>query len=106
MNYTIASLNDVNFGQVLTLDKNGNKYVVGLYNEETKEYTHKSFDSIGEAYTIFEKLSRCICFGEYSYSDRKAMIKQSPSHSQVSGDYTGQQGRCKYSIPCGGLQNQ
>ena len=75
MNYTIASLNDVNFGQVLTLDKNGNKYVVGLYNEETKEYTHKSFDSIGEAYTIFEKLSRCICFGEYSYSDRKAMIK-------------------------------
>jgi hypothetical protein len=75
MNYTIASLNDVNFGQVLTLDKNGNKYTVGLYNEETKEYTHKSFDSIGEAYTIFEKLSRCICFGEYSYSDRKAMIK-------------------------------
>ena len=75
MNYTIASLNDVNFGQVLTLDKNGNKYVVGLYNEETKEYTHKSFDSIGEAYTIFEKLSRCICFGDYSYKDRKAMIK-------------------------------
>jgi len=75
MNYAIASLYDVNFGQVLTLDKNGNKYVVGLYNEKTKEYTHKSFDSIDEAYTIFEKLSRCICFGDYSYKDRKAMIK-------------------------------
>ncbi len=75
MNYTIASLHAVSFGQVLTLDKNGNKYVVGLYNEETKEYTHKSFDSIDEAYTIFEKLSRCICFGDYSYKDRKAMIK-------------------------------
>jgi len=75
MNYTIASLNDVNFGQVLTLDKNGNKYTVGLYNEETRECTRKSFDSIGEAYALFEKLSRCICFGEYSYIDRKAMIK-------------------------------
>ena len=75
MNYTIASMNDVNFSQVLSLGKNGNKYVVGLYNEETKEYTHKSFDSIDEAYTIFEKLSRCICFGNYSYKDRKAMIK-------------------------------
>jgi hypothetical protein len=75
MNYTIASLYDANFGQILTFDKIGNKFAVGLYNEETEEYTHKSFDSIGEAYTIFEKLSRCICFGEYSYSDRKAMIK-------------------------------
>lgn len=75
MNYTIASMNDVNFSQVLSLGKNGNKYVVGLYNEETKEYTHKSFDSIDEAYTIFEKLSRCICFGDYSYKDRKAMLK-------------------------------
>lgn len=75
MNRTIASLTDVNSGQVLDLNQNGNKYDVVLYNEETRECTRKSFDSICEAYTIFEKLSRCICFGEYSYSDRKAMIK-------------------------------
>jgi hypothetical protein len=75
MNRTIASLTDVNSGQVLDLNQNGNKYDVVLYNEETRECTRKSFDSICEAYTLFEKLSRCICFGEYSYIDRKAMIK-------------------------------
>ena len=75
MNYTIASMNDNNFNQSINLDKSGNKYLVGLYNADTKEYCHREFDSINDAYIIFEKLSRCICFGNYSFSDRKAMMQ-------------------------------
>lgn len=74
MHYTIASLNDVHFDQILNLDSSGNQYVVCLYHKDTKEATHKRFDDIYSAYTLFEKLTRCICLGEYSYNDRKAML--------------------------------
>lgn len=76
MHYTIANMSDINFNQSINLDKSGNKYVVGLYNDDTKEYTHRQFDTIQEAYAIFERLAHCICFGEYSYNDRKSMLVQ------------------------------
>lgn len=74
MHYTIASLTDMQFDQQLDLIKSGNRYEVGLYNLATKEYCHKEFGNLDDAYKLFEKLSHCICFGDYSYDDRKAMM--------------------------------
>lgn len=74
MHYTISSLNDVQFDQMLDLNKTGNKYSVYLYHKDTKKVAHKTFDNIGDAYAIFEKLARHICFGDYSFNDRMAML--------------------------------
>lgn len=75
MSYTIAMVEDVQGEIKVNLDSTGNKYTVGIYNNETKEYTHKEFNSMDEAYATFEKLSKWICMGMYSYSDRKAVLK-------------------------------
>lgn len=74
MHYTIASLEDVHNDMTLDLVSSGNKKLVQLYNKETKQLTTKEFTSLSEAYKVFEKISKHICFGEYSESDRRAML--------------------------------
>ena len=74
MNYTIAILQDVHNDVKINIDKNGNKYTVGIYNEITKEYTHKSFNEMQEAYKVFENLSKSVVSGCYSYEQRKAFL--------------------------------
>jgi hypothetical protein len=74
MHYTIASLEEVHGNLTLNLDSSGNKYVVGLYNKDTKEYTHTEFETIGNAYAVFETLARCICMSLYSYEEKKEML--------------------------------
>ncbi len=50
MNYTIATTEEVHGNLCLNIDKNGNEYTVGLFNEATKEYTHRSFKTIDDAF--------------------------------------------------------
>jgi hypothetical protein len=76
MHYTIAIIEDVQGEIKVNFDSKGNKYQVGIYNTETKEYTHNTFEKQEQAYAIFEKLSKAIVTGCYSYEDRKAMLKQ------------------------------
>lgn len=42
--------------------------------QKTKEFTYKKYGTQEEAYTVFEKLSKAIVTGCYSYEDRKAML--------------------------------
>lgn len=74
MNYTIAIMEDVQGVIRINLDKPGNEYLVGLYNKETKEYSHNTFSNINEANDIFQKLSSAIITGAYSYEQRKQML--------------------------------
>lgn len=74
MIYTIAIMQDIQNGQVVTLDKNGANFTVWLQNTDKKEKTRKNFESIDDAYTVFEKLSHAIITGCYSYGQRKAML--------------------------------
>jgi len=74
MNYTIAIIEDVQGVIRVNLDKSGNKYLVGVYNTETKEYLHNTFSNINEANDIFQKLSLAIITGAYSYEQRKQIL--------------------------------
>ena len=68
MNYTIAVLEECNMGEgnlKLNIDRSGNKYLVGLYNIVTKVYTHRMFDTIDDAFKIFNKLSEWIVKSYY-----------------------------------------
>lgn len=60
MNYTIATTKEVHGNLCLNIDQNGNEYTVGLFNEETKEYTHRSFKTIDEALTVYKTLVELI----------------------------------------------
>lgn len=43
MNYTIGEFNEVHGNLTITFDKSGNGYTVGIYNRESKEYTHRTW---------------------------------------------------------------
>jgi len=75
MHYTVAIIEDIQGNVKVNFDKTGNKFVVGLYNKKTKEYTAKIFNDTESGYLIFEKLSRAIIDGCYNYEDRKEMLK-------------------------------
>lgn len=49
MHYTLLMTEEVQGNQTLQLDKNGNQYTVGIYNKDTKEYKHITYDTISEA---------------------------------------------------------
>lgn len=74
MNYTIATLMECNMGEGhlhLNIDKSGNEYLVGLYNDETREYTHRTFNSIDEAMGIFQTLSEWIIKSYYTEQQKR-----------------------------------
>lgn len=75
MNYTIATLEEAHGPLSLNIDHDGDRYTVGLYNRDTKEYTHKTFDSIQEAYKVFEKLSSWIVFSYYKETEKRKYLE-------------------------------
>ena len=74
MTYTIAIIEDLNGEIKVNFDKTGNKYLVGIYHNETKEYTYKEYSTHEEAKQIYIKLTTAILEGTYSYEDRKKML--------------------------------
>ena len=73
MDYTIASLEDAQGTMSLDFGKSGNKYKVSIHNKETKDYVHRLFAEMDKAYEVFEKISKHVIFGNYSYEDRKEL---------------------------------
>lgn len=74
MSYTISIIEDLHNNIKVNFDIEGNRYLVGIYNTETKIYTHKDFDDIQEAYNIFETLSNYIIFGLCSEEQRRHFL--------------------------------
>lgn len=74
MNYTIASMREHGGMQVIGIDKSGNKYTVWHRNKGNSKFTHKTFDTIDEAESVFFALAKCFTRGEYSAEDRAAML--------------------------------
>lgn len=75
MYYTMTSLEDHVFHQRLSIDKNGNKYVVGIHDRDTSTYKHRTFDNLAEAEQKFLYLARCIIHGNYSFEDRVKILE-------------------------------
>lgn len=74
MIYTILLLEDVYNDQVITLDKSGNQYTVGLKNYENGEYTHKTYSEMDEALAVVQKFTAAFAKGDYSYETRKSWL--------------------------------
>lgn len=77
MSYTITSMTTFDGMQILNLDKNGNGYLVSLYNKSNSQYTHKTFATIDAAEAAFLKIAKCFIRGEYSAADRAEMLRNS-----------------------------
>nr|DAJ52034.1 MAG TPA: hypothetical protein [Caudoviricetes sp.] len=75
MNYTIATTEEVHGNLYLNIDKNGNEYTVGLFNEVTKEYTHRSFKTIDEALTVYKTLVELIVKGYGTEEYKRNVLK-------------------------------
>lgn len=56
-------------------NKNGNEYTVGLFNEVTKEYTHRSFKTIDEALTVYKTLVELIVKGYGTEEYKRNVLK-------------------------------
>lgn len=75
MNYTIATTKEVHGNLCLNIDKNGNEYTVGLFNDVTKEYTHRSFKTIDEALTVYNTLVELIVKGYGTEEYKRNVLK-------------------------------
>jgi len=76
MNYTIATTRDFNGMQYVNFDIIGNKYLVGFTGKAEGEYTHKTFDTMGEAVMVYLRFVRAFITGDYSYEDRKSWLRE------------------------------
>lgn len=74
MNYTIASLEDIQLGQTIDFDKDGNCYIIIIRNNETKETRTKRFENIGIAYEVFQRLTMAVLNGCYSFEQRAQIL--------------------------------
>ena len=75
MNYEIASLEDIRFDIEVYIEKNGNEYAVVLAKKYERDTFSNHFSSLEEAYTVFEKLSKAIVFGLYSWEEKIKILK-------------------------------
>ena len=76
MHYTIAELNEVHGNLKLNFDKIGNQYLVGIYNTNTKEYTHRTFDRRQQALKKFSDLSIMIIEGLHSEQRKREFLQE------------------------------
>ena len=80
MYYTIASLESPHTGDRLDINKNGNKYIVYLTHKDEDSgepyslHAHREFDSLNDAYKVFEKLSSWIIYGFYDFYHRREYL--------------------------------
>lgn len=75
MNYTIGTYEQQHGNLIISIDKDGNKYLVCIWDKEKHVSTSKSFTELKEAYAVFEKLVSWCVFGFYSDSDKKHFLK-------------------------------
>ena len=85
MNYTIAIVTAPQRDFEVSMVKDGNKYIVAAschhehegegFKAHGNEYASHRYNSIAEAYKMFEQMSRFIVYGLYSNSDRLVMLR-------------------------------
>lgn len=75
MNYTIATMENIEGTQVLSIDKDGNKYSVCFYDKETSKLTIKKVATIKEAEAAFMKIASCFIHSTYSAENRAKMLE-------------------------------
>lgn len=74
MHYTIGDFKETQGNLNVNFDKTGNQYLVGLYNKETKEYTHNTFNTMEEALERFINLTKFILQGYYNEKQKREYL--------------------------------
>ena len=76
MTYNIISTEDYAGSQELELIKNGDGYIIELYNRETKECARISLKNIEQAISIYKKFGDFMIRGHYSFEQRANILKE------------------------------
>ncbi|MBQ5658751.1 MAG: hypothetical protein IIV02_04375 [Peptococcaceae bacterium] len=76
MTTEIACLEDLVLGMTIHLLKSEDRYSILMAKNMTGKYASEKFDTIEEAYEMFERLSKAVVIGLYSWEERKAMLEQ------------------------------
>lgn len=74
MHYTLLLTEEIQGNQTLELDKSGNQYVVGIYNKDTKEYKHITYNRIEDAREKYLEMCTLFIMCEYSWKDRVEIL--------------------------------
>jgi len=74
MMYTIAELKDFAGDLIVTFNKAGNEYYVGIYSSKCNETTFSKHYNKATAAKIFQELEQNILDGNYCYEDRLEML--------------------------------
>ena len=74
MNYTILKTDVVFTNESVNLDKNGNKYTVGIYNSESKQYSHRDFDTIEEALAKYSRIVELYGLSLYTEEQKRQIL--------------------------------
>ena len=75
MNYTIASFEQIHGNLNIDISKNGNQYVLGIWDKEKHESTTSTFETLEDAYKVYEKLISWCVFGYYNDDDKKEFVR-------------------------------
>ena len=76
MHYTIVHMEECckDLNMILDLEAEGNKYSV-VYGSRIGPWSRRQFDSLPEAYKVFEKLASWMVFGLYSEKNRREFLE-------------------------------
>lgn len=75
MNYTIATMEAIGRNQVLDISKDGNQYVVGIFDKDEQAGATKAFKHLDEAEAVFMRFADYFIKGLYSTADRIEMLQ-------------------------------
>lgn len=74
MNFTIIYTEDLATGQKLSLDKDGNTYIVGF--AENDKYISQRVKTLNEAKYLYNTIVNYIIHGVYTFEQRAEILKK------------------------------
>lgn len=78
MNFTIIYTEDLATGQKLSLDKDGNTYIVSF--SENDKYISQRVKTINEAKYLYNTIINYFIHGVYTFEERTKILKKEDIH--------------------------
>ena len=75
MSYTIATFDQVQGNLIIDISTCGNQWVVSIWDKEEHASTTARFDTLEDAYKVYEKMVAWSVFSYYSDEDKKTFLR-------------------------------